>query len=179
MAIGRSGIRYAQALFELASQEDKHEEWLAELKEVEEVLSNSDFQGLLNHAEVSVEQKHSAVQEAFHDNHPMIKNLVLLLIKNSVIDCINDLVESYEDLLDVHFGRQRIAITTAVKLNASQVKSMTQVVKKIVDKEVVLDTHVDESIIGGVVIKIGDQLLDGSIKTQLDDMRKAIKSGVI
>ena len=56
---------------------------------------------------------------------------------------------------------------------------MTNVVKKIVDKEVVLDTHVDESIIGGVVIKIGDQLLDGSIKTQLDDMRKAIKSGVI
>ena len=64
-------------------------------------------------------------------------------------------------------------------LDAAQITSMTEVVRQIVDKEVVLDSHVDESIIGGVVIRIGDQLLDGSIKTQLNDMRKAIKSGVI
>ena len=105
--------------------------------------------------------------------------MVLLLIKNSATDCINDLVENYENLLDIHFGRQRIEVTTAVALDAAQITSMTEVVRQIVDKEVVLDSHVDESIIGGVVIRIGDQLLDGSIKTQLNDMRKAIKSGVI
>ncbi|MQG17151.1 MAG: ATP synthase F1 subunit delta [SAR202 cluster bacterium] len=179
MALGRSGARYAQALFELASQESNYEGWLNELIEVQEVLSNQDFKNLLNHAEVSVEQKHSAVEEAFNDNHQMIKNLVLLLIKNSATDCINDLVENYENLLDIHFGRQRIEVTTAVALDAAQITSMTEVVRQIVHKEVVLDSHVDESIIGGVVIRIGDQLLDGSIKTQLNDMRKAIKSGVI
>ena len=179
MALGRSGARYAQALFELASQESNYEGWLNELREVQEVLSNQDFKNLLSHAEVSVEQKHTAVEEAFKDNHQMIKNLVLLLIKNSATDCINDLVENYEKLLDIHFGRQRIEVTTAVALDAAQITSMTEVVRQIVDKEVVLDSHVDESIIGGVVIRIGDQLLDGSIKTQLNDMRKAIKSGVI
>jgi F-type H+-transporting ATPase subunit delta len=179
MAIGRSGARYAQALFELASQEGKHEEWLAELKEVEEVLSNLDFQNLINHAEVPVTQKRAAVEEAFNDNHQMIKNLVLLLIKNSVTDCINDLVENYGNFLDTHLGRQRIAVTTAVPLSDSEIESMTKTVKQIVNKDVVLDTHIDEAIIGGVVIRIGDQLLDGSVKTQLNEMRKTIKSGVI
>ena len=86
MALGRSGARYAQALFELASQESNYEGWLNELIEVQEVLSNQDFKNLLNHAEVSVEQKHAAVEEAFNDNHQMVKNLVLLLIKNSATD---------------------------------------------------------------------------------------------
>ena len=179
MAVGKSGARYAQALFELANQDSQHEEWLSELKEIGEVFSNPDFQILLTHAEVPMEQKQAAVSEAFNDNHQMIKNLVLLLIKNSGTDCINDLIVNYEQLLDVYFERQRIEVTTAVALDETQVNSMTEVVKQIVDKDVVLDTYVDESIIGGIVIKIGDQLLDGSVKTQLNDMRKAIKSGVI
>ena len=95
------------------------------------------------------------------------------------MECITDLVKNYADLLDQYLGKQRITVTTAVQLKDSQISNIKNVIAKIVDKEVVLDANVDDSIVGGIIIKIGDQLLDGSTKTQFNDMRRIIKSGNI
>jgi F-type H+-transporting ATPase subunit delta len=179
MALTKSGKRYAQALFELASEGNIVESWAIQLEYVAEVLNNVDFLAFLNHAEVPDIQKQKAIGEVFKETDQSIQNLVSLLVKNSSMECVTDLVKNYADLLDQYLGKQRITVTTAVQLKDSQISNIKNVIAKIVDKEVVLDANVDDSIVGGIIIKIGDQLLDGSTKTQFNDMRRIIKSGNI
>ena len=67
---------------------------------------------------------------------------------------------------------------TAVALDDAELQSITQFVSNLTGKEVVVTTEVDEDIIGGIVIQIGDQLLDGSTRTHLEALRKRVRTGV-
>ena len=70
-------------------------------------------------------------------------------------------------------------LTSAVELEDNQIDKIKVFVEGLVKKEVVIHTSVDESILGGIVIQIGDQLLDGSTKTQLEGLRKQVRSEVV
>jgi F-type H+-transporting ATPase subunit delta len=82
-------------------------------------------------------------------------------------------------MVDVQKGRERVEVTSAVDLDDAQIRHITEFVKQIVNKEIVISTEVDEAILGGIVIHIGDQLLDGSTKTQLENLRKQVRSEVL
>ena len=81
--------------------------------------------------------------------------------------------------MDIAKGRQRVELTSAVELEDNQIDKIKVFVEGLVKKEVVIHTSVDESILGGIVIQIGDQLLDGSTKTQLEGLRKQVRSEVV
>ena len=81
-------------------------------------------------------------------------------------------------LLDQHHGRQRIEVISAVELEDAEVQRITQYVSNVTGKEVVVTTQVDEEILGGIVIQIGDQLLDGSTRTRLEALRSRVRTGV-
>jgi len=171
-----SGGRYAKALFELATEHAQIDAWLDQLEFVVQVLSDDDFKALLNHAEVSVQKKRSAVEAVLPDIEPMIRNLVSLLVARGSVSAIGDIYQSYLKMVDVQKGRERVEVTSAVDLDDDQIQHIREFVKQIVNKEIVISTEVDESILGGIVIQIGDQLLDGSTKTQLENLRKQVRS---
>jgi F-type H+-transporting ATPase subunit delta len=174
-----SGGRYAKALFELATEHAQIDAWLDQLEFVVQVLSDDDFKALLNHAEVSVQKKRDAVETVLPDIEPMIRNLVSLLVARGSVSAIGDIYQSYLKMVDVQKGRERVEVTSAVDLDDDQIQHITEFVKQIVNKEIVISTEVDESILGGIVIQIGDQLLDGSTKTQLENLRKQVRSEVL
>ena len=178
MAKRGSGERYAQAIFELAVQQDQLEAWLEQLQFADQVLQDGDFRALLTHAEVPLQRKQSAIESVLENVDPLVKNLVALLMARGAVDLIHDVREGYSLLLDRHRGRQRAAVTSAVVLDDQELAGITQFTSDLIGKEVVVSTEVDESILGGVIIQIGDQLLDGSTRTRLEELRKQIRAVV-
>ena len=174
-----SGKRYAQAIFELASEQDQLDQWDIDLDFVNSVFQDEEFRGLLKHADVPIADKMRATDAVLQEIHPLVRNMVNLLVTKGLVDVVGDLREAYGDLLDEHRGRQRVQVTSAVQLEPQELERITRFVADLVRKEVVVTTNVDDSILGGVVIQIGDRLLDGSTRSQLDSLRNRIHSQVV
>ena len=179
MAKQVSGDRYARALFELASEKGTVDDWLVQLGLAVQVLNDDEFRALLNHAEVSLLRKREAVEAVLAEVDPMVQNLISLLVARGSVGVVGDVYDNYTRLVDIAKGRQRVELTSAVELEDNQIDKIKVFVEGLVKKEVVIHTSVDESILGGIVIQIGDQLLDGSTKTQLEGLRKQVRSEVV
>ena len=179
MAKQVSGDRYARALFELASEKGTVDDWLVQLDLAVQVLNDDEFRALLNHAEVSLLRKREAVEAVLVEVDPMVQNLISLLVARGSVGVVGDVYDNYTRLVDIPKGRQRVELTSAVELDDNQIDKIKVFVEGLVKKEVVIHTSVDESILGGIVIQIGDQLLDGSTKTQLEGLRKQVRSEVV
>ena len=178
MAQRVSGQRYAQAIFELAVEQNQIEAYSSDLEFADQVLQDQEFRAFLSHAEVPIGRKIGAIDEVLKEINPSVKNLVSLLVTRGAADSIQDIRVGYVRLLDLHLGRQRVEVTSAVTLEQPELDRITGYVSTLINKEVVVSTHVDESILGGFIVQIGDQLLDGSTRSRLEQLRKQIRSEV-
>ncbi len=171
-----SGKRYAQAIFELALENGQVDQWAEDLALVAEVFQDPQFDALLKHADVPAAEKLRATESVLTGVNPLIRNMVDLLVSKGMVDAIPDAYAGYTELLDQHLGRQRVEVTSAVQLDDAEVERVTRFVADLVRREVVITTKVDESILGGVVIQIGDRLLDGSTQARLNHLREQLHS---
>lgn len=174
MAQSLSGKRYAQAIFGIALEQDQLDQWETDLGFVAGVLQDDDFRALLKHADVPIGDKLKSVDAVMQEVHPLVRNMVNLLVTKGLVDVLPGLGAAYTALLDEHRGRQRVQVTSAVPLEQGELDRITRFVAGLVQKEVVVSTEVDDSILGGVVIQIGDQLLDGSTRSRLDELRLSL-----
>ncbi len=174
-----SGKRYAQAVFELAQEGGHLDRWAGDLEAVDEAVGNDDFKAFLKHADVPAGAKFKAIGEVLPEVHPLIRNLTDLLVAKGLVDLVHEVRETYGALLDEHLGRQRVQVISAIHLDPQELEQITQFVSSLAGKEVVVSTQVDESILGGVVIQIGDQLLDGSARSRMDALRGRLHSEVM
>ena len=172
-----SGKRYAQAIFELAVQQDQAIQWAEALQFVSQVLQDAEFGAFLNHAEVSAERKVQALETVLGDIPPLVRNLAALLVTRGAVGAFGDVYSGYVALLDQHLGRQQVQVTSAVALEGQEVERIRQFVADLIQKEVVIVPQVDEAILGGVIIQIGDKLLDGSTRSKLEALRRQIRTG--
>ena len=178
MAQQLSGQRYAQAIFDLALENNEVEQWGQDLEVVSEAFQDSDFAALMKHADMSAADKQAATGSVLAGVNTMVRNLVDLLVSKGSVDSIADVYTSYTELLDQHLGRQRVEVTTAIVLDDTEANRITSFVSELVRREVVLTTKVDESILGGLVIQIGDRLLDGSTKARLDGLKNRLHTEI-
>lgn len=178
MAQQLSGRRYAQAIFDLALENDHVEQWGEDLEVVAEVFGDGEFNALLKHADMPAADKLKATATVLANINPLVRNLVDLLVSKNSVDSILGVYSGYTELLDRHLGRQRVEITTAVPLESAESDRVSSFVTGLIRSEVVLTTKVDESILGGLVIQIGDRLLDGSTKARLDGLRNRLHTEI-
>ena len=178
MAQRVSGRRYGQAVFELAQEQGAAEQWGQDLALVAEAFRDAGFNALLKHAGVPADDKRQAVDAVLPDAGPMVRNMVNLLVARGLADAIPEACREYAELLDRQQGRQRVVITTAVALEAAEVERIADFVSQLIEREVVVTPRVDESILGGLVVQIGDRLLDGSARARLSELRERLGSGV-
>ena len=172
-----SGKRYGQAIFELAQEQGETAPWGQDVALVAEAFEDTDFNALLKHAGVSAEDKLSAVETVLGGVNPMVRNMVNLLVARGLVGAIPDACREYTELLDQQQGRQRVEVTTAVPLEPAEIERINDFVAGLIGREVVVTPHVDESILGGLVIQIGDRLLDGSARARLNGLRERLSAG--
>ena len=163
--------RYAKALFALGQQEGmaKLEQYGENLSALEGVLEDSPELVRLFHIPViSVAEKQKVLSQVLDklDVDPMIKNFCSLLAEKERLPLFEEIAEAFGKLLDEAWGVVRGKLLTAVSLS-----------KKQTSKQIALKFEVDPSILGGVVLQVGDNVLDASLRAQLAILRDIIKRG--
>jgi F-type H+-transporting ATPase subunit delta len=107
--------------------------------------------------------------------NPMVIKLVLLLATKGRLALIDDVAEEYQTLVDNYRGiegTEVAEVTTAIALDDEYQLKLAQRITEIIGKPVVLKSRVDSNIVGGIIIRVGDKLIDGSIRSKLAALRK-------
>jgi F-type H+-transporting ATPase subunit delta len=180
MAIAASARRYAQAVFQIALEKDELDGWLDDLSVLVQAVENEEFTEFLDAPQVPAARKVSVVKEALGDSvGPLALNLVSLLASRNVAHIMPGVVEQYQRLLDAHRGVERAEVVSAVPLDDQQKGSIAALLEKIVGKEVQLVSRVEPSTLGGFVARAGDRVIDSSVRTKLDRMRREFGERVL
>ena len=173
-----SAKRYAQALFALGSQRDRVDQWAEHLDLATQALENEEFQAFLENAKVPLPRKVQVIEEILPAVEPPIRNLLSLLVSKGLVELLPNVKGEYLHLVDELKGREHVEVRSAVPLEEAQKDSISGFLTGLINKEVVLDSRVDPSILGGLVIRIGDRLIDGSTRTRLGELGKRLQSDI-
>ena len=170
-----SAKRYAQATFDLASQRGKLDQWTKDLRLVNEVLQNLELKAFLEHAKVPLSRKVQTMKEVLQGVDPLVQNLLACLVSRGLVELVPEVENVYGRLLDELRGREQAEVYSAVPLADSERDRILGFLADLTKKQVRLDTQVDPSILGGLVIKVGDKLIDGSTRTRLEELGKRLQ----
>ena len=171
-----SAKRYSRALSEIALQRDRLDQWAGDLRLMSERLQNEELRAFLEHAKVPLHQKLRATGEVLEGIDPLVHNLLSVLISRGIVGLIHDVEAGYQRLLNQHRGREQVEVRSAVPLEDAERDRVVRFLTGLISKEVVLETSVDPSILGGLVIKVGDKLIDGSARTKLEELGKQLQA---
>ena len=175
MPKGASARRYAQAVFQIATEKDELEGWLGDLLVLARTLEDRDFAEFLDAPHVPLSQKIEVIRSALGDTvGPLALNLMSLLASRNIAQVMPGIVEQYQRLLDVHNGIERAEVVSAVPLDDAQRQQAAELLRDIVGKEIRLTSRVEPRILGGLVARVGDRVLDGSTATKLEAMRREL-----
>ncbi|HAG43979.1 MAG TPA: ATP synthase F1 subunit delta [Clostridium sp.] len=173
--------KYNEVLNELMFDEDKLDEFRDELKFIsDEIKKEPQFQIILEHPELSKEDKKDMLTSVFEENvSKSVLTLCYNLIDNSMENYFNRIGKDFDDKINDKYGVIEAVVYTVLPINADSMKKLKEILTKKLQKRVILSNKVDKSIVGGVVLKVGDKLIDVSIKGRLDDIHTSINNSII
>ena len=170
---------YARSLFEVAKDQgnlDAVREQLAQLATAFE--QNRDLVVFFFSPYISSSEKKQALARLLDGAEPIVMNFLELLIDNHRMPVISRVRAEYDRLWDEENRTLPVQITSAVPLDESTTASLGRTIGDRTGRRVVLAAHVDPEIIGGVVIRVGNSILDASIRTRLEHLRMQVAQGV-
>jgi F-type H+-transporting ATPase subunit delta len=175
MPAGASARRYAQAVFQIAVESDELERWLDDLTQLADAITNEEFGQTLSAPRISMAQKESLIRESLGPTvGPLALNLICLLASRGQVNVLPGIADRFQDMLDVHQGVERAEVVSAVSLTDAQRDQVTQMLNDFSGRDVRLTTRVDPDILGGLVVRIGDRVMDGSARSRLQNMRREL-----
>jgi F-type H+-transporting ATPase subunit delta len=169
-------IAYARALLELAQQKNQAEPIGQELAQVREIIEQNRTFGLfLADPGISEVEHGETIKRIFGGQlNPLLMSFLGVLNQKGRLKSIVQISEAYDDLLDELLGKIEVDVTVAHRLTDAQFEEVRRKVSQALKKDAVVHQYVDDKIIGGLVIRVQDQLIDGSVKAQLDAMRRQL-----
>jgi F-type H+-transporting ATPase subunit delta len=169
---------YASALFDLAHSENTLESVEAGLDEVKRLAGESaDFARFLRSPVITADDKAEAMDAilARANANPTVANFVRVVARNGRLFALETIIAQYKELAAKARGETAAEVTSAAPLSKAQLKQLADTLKAKLGKTVTLTEHVDPSLIGGLVVKVGSQMIDSSLKTKLTAMKIAMK----
>ncbi len=166
--------RYAEAALILAKEEDKLDAWSEGLAAMGALAGDPQAQALLQSTRVFPADKARLVEHALKGVDPLVLNLARLLLRRRRIALAPQIAEAFQELLDEARGISHAVVTTAVPLSQDEVRAVTQRLTQMTGRVVVVEAQVDESILGGLVVRLGDRLIDGSTRSRLEALRRRL-----
>jgi F-type H+-transporting ATPase subunit delta len=166
--------RYAKAIFQLAEEERHVEEWERRLTAVRALLSDPDVAAVLTNPTIPNEKRMALISGAPHQLDPEGTNLAKLLIESNRVRDVGAIAEEFERIADEAAGRVRATVTTAVALEAKDRDRVEDELSKRLGKEIRMHVVVDPRILGGLKLQYGDRLVDASVSTRLQQLRRRL-----
>ena len=173
----RVARRYAQAAFEVARERGQVDRWLAELERLVELLDRTEADAFLAAPQVPFEAKQAFVEQTLADFLPEVRNFVLLLTRRRRIRLLPRIYEEFGRLANEYRGVVVAEVTSAVPLDDADKAVIIRQLSELTGRRVILRTQADPAILGGLIVRIGDKLIDGSLKTRLERLRETLTRG--
>jgi len=174
MGKGISGRRHAQAVFRIALESDQLDRWQTDLATMATVLQDAEIVSFLENPKVSLERKRDLLRPALGGITPKAMNLAYLLITKKRLRMVPSLVAEYRRLVYAHKGMVEADVVTAIPITDREEERIGRDLAAITGKTVMLAATVDPDIMGGLVVRLGDKLMDGSVRTRLQELRRKL-----
>jgi F-type H+-transporting ATPase subunit delta len=174
---GVSG-RYATALFELAREERAVDAVKADLDKFETMLAESpELKRLVRSPVFSADAQSRALAEVLDRAgvSGIAANFLKVLTANRRLFAVADVIRAFRTLVANFKGEVTADVTVAEQLSDRNLDALKAALKSVTGKDVTLDVNVDPSIIGGLVVKLGSRMVDGSLRTKLNSIKHAMK----
>ncbi len=172
--------RYASALFDLASEQNKVAEVEGDLGTFQSLCSESaEFLSMVRSPVIPADDQSQALTAILGKAgaSALTINFFKLLAKNRRLFAAGDMAKAFHALAAKSRGQVTAEVTSASPLNDGHTAQLRDALKASVGKDVTLQTKVDPSILGGLIVKLGSRMVDSSLKTKLDTMKVVLKGG--
>lgn len=179
MLARRIASRYMEALFDLAQAQQQTDAWEEQLAALAAVFAATpDLCGVLEHPEIPLARKEQILRDAFGTKvAPEIVTLLTLLIRREHELDLATLHEVYRELRDAARQVVPVTVTSALPLSDGQRQALTQALAARVSGTIQLTMQIDPAVIAGLVVQIGDRVIDASARTTLTALRETMRGG--
>jgi F-type H+-transporting ATPase subunit delta len=172
-----SARRYASAAFTVASQTGEYDAWLQTLTEVARMLQMPSARAVFMSPMVPPEQKAAALDRVVPNASPMVRNFLHILVDRDRLSEVGGIAEALSELINAQRGIITAEVTTAVPLDPELGRLVAQRLAGYLNRDpekVTIHSRVDPAIIGGVVARVGDQVIDDSVRGRLERLRRTL-----
>ncbi len=166
--------RYAEAAYLLAREDGKQQAWSQGLAAMGALFADEQVRTLLQGRRLPLSEKMQLVERALAEVDPLVLNLARLLLRRGRASLGPHIAEAFQELLDEAKGISHAIVTSAVPLSKEDERAVERRLRDITGGEVTLETEVDERILGGLVVRIGDRLIDGSTRSRLLALKRRL-----
>lgn len=171
-----SARRYAEAAFALAVESDTLDRWSGDLLTIANFVDEPEVSGIVQSGRVPRDEKMRLLDAGLKPYvSPLAMNLVRLLEQRGKVTLAREVQISFQEMVDQRRGIAHAVVTTAVPIDGAERAAIATKLSTLTGKQVDVTSVVDQSIIGGIVARIGDQLVDGSTRSRLAALKRSLE----
>lgn len=169
--------RFVQAIVELAREEHSFDAWQHDLGELRVATSDEQVQTFLGNPNISASDKVTTLESVLGDLRPESKNLLRMLVERRQTDQLPEIANLFDEAVLTERGITLADVTTADALNENGQAAIADMLRQMTGTDVHVRAHMDPGIIGGIIVRMGDELIDGSVINQLRRLRARLAAG--
>jgi F-type H+-transporting ATPase subunit delta len=179
MLKGAIARRYAEAIFAIGVKQKTLDRTLTDVQGIAALFSKRKLSFLLREPNIPAQRKETAIRQGLESRVlPTSLNLALLVVQRALVDLMPNIARELNQLV-LDYKNEAIAkVITAKQMDETQQDLVKQALERLTGKKIVLETQVQPSILGGVVARVGDQLIDGSVDRRLKLLQQQLLTGV-
>ncbi len=167
--------RYARAAFEVALEHDALDRWAGDLRLIASVMGDDRAAAILLDTKVPLARRFRLLEATLEGIGPQAMNLAKLLVGKGRVSLAPQIAEAYDGLVDDHRGIAHATVATAVPLTDAERQVVEQRLGEYTGKKVITHLEVEPAIIGGLVARIGDKVIDGSTRGKLLALKRSLE----
>lgn len=167
--------RYAEAAFLLAKEGGSGDAWSSGLQGVAALFGDDDAARFFANTSVSQDAKRQLVEKSLAGANPQVLSMALLLLRRGRTSLGPQIAQAFQEILDRERGISHAVVTSAVPLSEDEKRDVERKLQQLAGGPVTIETEVDEGILGGLVVRIGDRLIDGSTRSRLVALKQRLE----
>ena len=179
MLKGAIARRYAGAIFDIGMKQNTLDRTLEDVQEIAKLFSIPKLAYLLREPNIPAERKETAIRQGLASKVlPTSLNLALLVVQRELVDLMPNIARELNQLVLNHKNEAKAEVTTATQLDKTTQSQVQRALERMTGKKIMLETRVQPNILGGVVARVGDQVIDGSVERRLKLLQQQLLTGV-
>lgn len=159
---------YSEALFKLAKSESNFDRWTEFLDNLQILVNDSTVQKLIPNPKFTSDNMRDLLLTVLGYSSDQEKNFIKILIQNKRLSIVSEISQQFEDLKSLYNNKTQVEVISAYELKQSEIENISKVVAKVLKVAVDVNVKIDKNLLGGVVIRAGDKVINASILNKIE-----------